>query len=605
MGSSKFEFSKHYPHAAFHSDRYDRSQHRILYINNKLALWSQKLEINRNQRLIAGILLASCALWLISTEKPLIPGMSFLLLCLPFFYLVAKTQNIFRFVNNLKLYKSFYEQQIQKLIGLPNEANTKSPPKEFHDDLNIFGSRSLFSLINETFSTEASELLKQRLAFGLNDKKEILFSQKSILDLAKSPESCQRLLILGKGDNNEISLKQLSEIFETPLIDNNFKRMAFLHLILFPGYLIAFFMIGLGKLEAPLGLPIFVYALFSLISLKSVLASFRQGEILERTLGQLVPVFSFTERRPYIFSKELPTLENSKFSTSLNEIKFYVSFLSLQSHALAYLIVNSLVPWSFIFSGLAERWRLKNKDVFLNLLEEMQQLEIKASLTLFYVNQTQTFPQISDSMDFHAEGVYHPLIEREHIVANDIKLNDSQNIVLLTGSNMSGKSTFMRTLAVNQVLALAGAPIFAQSLKTTFAPVLSCMQVKDSLEQGYSYFYAEVRKVKSILNHVKSGKNAFFFIDEIFKGTNNKERLLGSQAVIQDLSLSASARGIVSTHDLELSQLAEQSESLVNYHFRDDVAQGELIFSYQLQKGPCPTTNALKIMKNEGLPVSI
>jgi DNA mismatch repair ATPase MutS len=169
---------------------------------------------------------------------------------------------------------------------------------------------------------------------------------------------------------------------------------------------------------------------------------------------------------------------------------------------------------------------------------------------------------------------------------------------------MAGKSTFLRTLGTNLCLAYAGAPVNARRFDTSLFRVFTCIKVSDSVTDGISYFYAEVKRLKALLLASDSGHGLplFFLIDEIFRGTNNVERHLGSRAYIRSLA-TRPVVGAIATHDLELVKLADEIPGIVNYHFREEVRDGRMIFDYELRTGPCPTTNALKIMQIEGLPV--
>jgi DNA mismatch repair ATPase MutS len=169
---------------------------------------------------------------------------------------------------------------------------------------------------------------------------------------------------------------------------------------------------------------------------------------------------------------------------------------------------------------------------------------------------------------------------------------------------MSGKSTFLRTVGVNLCLAQAGAPVCATTFAWSWSRLVCCIRIDDSLEAGLSFFYAEVKRLKAILDAAQDGAGppVLFLIDEIFKGTNNRERLIGSRAYIASLA-SGHGFGLVTTHDLELTELEKSTPLLANAHFQETVAAGALQFDYRLRPGPCPTTNALRIMELEGLPV--
>jgi DNA mismatch repair ATPase MutS len=169
---------------------------------------------------------------------------------------------------------------------------------------------------------------------------------------------------------------------------------------------------------------------------------------------------------------------------------------------------------------------------------------------------------------------------------------------------MAGKSTFLKTLGVNLVLAYAGGAVDARSFRTSLFRLFTSIKVSDSVTDGISYFYAEVRRLKALLTALRESDSCpvFFLIDEIFRGTNNRERYIGSQAYIRTL-VGQNGLGAISTHDLELTNLVDEIELLSNYHFREEIVDGKMVFDFRLRPGPCPTTNALTIMKLEGLPV--
>src|SRR4029078_8591963 len=177
-------------------------------------------------------------------------------------------------------------------------------------------------------------------------------------------------------------------------------------------------------------------------------------------------------------------------------------------------------------------------------------------------------------------------------------------IHLITGSNMSGKSTFLRTIGINVCLAQAGAPVCAKSFSWSWSRPACCIRINDSLDAGLSFFYAEVKRLKAILHATADTSSApFLFVsDDIFKETNNRERLLGSRSYIKALA-AGNGYGLVSTHDLELTDLEQEAPSLVHAHFQESVSNGALAFDYRLRPGSCPTTNALRIMELEGLPI--
>jgi DNA mismatch repair ATPase MutS len=212
-------------------------------------------------------------------------------------------------------------------------------------------------------------------------------------------------------------------------------------------------------------------------------------------------------------------------------------------------------------------------------------------------------PQSGIANVFDARKLGHPLLKPEAKVCNDFNLDQQHRIVILTGSNMAGKSTFLRTVGTNLCLAYAGAPVNADSLQTSLFRVFTCINVSDSVQDGLSYFYAEVKRLKALLTATEPDdpRQVLFLIDEIFRGTNSRERGIGSRAYLLSL-LQRKAVGLLATHDLELGKLADEISAVVNLHFREEVLEGRMVFDYKLRPGPCPTTNALQIMRLEGLP---
>jgi len=164
----------------------------------------------------------------------------------------------------------------------------------------------------------------------------------------------------------------------------------------------------------------------------------------------------------------------------------------------------------------------------------------------------------------------------------------------------------LRTLGINLCLAFVGAPVNASRFESRLFELFSSIQVSDSLADGFSFFYAEVRRLKRLLDHLQQPGPLplFFLIDEIFRGTNNRERLIGSRAYVRAL-VDQNGVGVISTHDVELVQLESEFDAIDNHHFRESIAHGKMKFDYTLHPGPCPTTNALHIMRLEGLPVEV
>jgi hypothetical protein len=325
---------------------------------------------------------------------------------------------------------------------------------------------------------------------------------------------------------------------------------------------------------------------------------------------QLRQVFGYLERYRYAKKSQLRQLCEPFFIDPASRPSLLLSRLDgpLSITALAAMpLVNLVVPIGEFTAYRMEHCKDQIAQHLPDWLDIWYELEATSSLANFaYLHPSYIFPEIvtGNQSTFEAKGLGHPLISDERKVANDFQMKPGGEILLLTGSNMSGKSTFLRTIGINMCLAYAGSVVNATSFRTSIFELYGCIRVTDSLADGYSYFYAEVRRLKGLLDRLNAGPvyPIFFFIDEIFKGTNNYERLIGSEAYMRAL-VDKQCIGAITTHDLELVKLSESLPIINNYHFREDVVKGKMVFEYRLRRGPSPTRNALRIMQMEGLPV--
>jgi DNA mismatch repair ATPase MutS len=294
----------------------------------------------------------------------------------------------------------------------------------------------------------------------------------------------------------------------------------------------------------------------------------------------------------------------------LKRIFWITSVAGLGGNPIISFALNLLIPWNLLFTYILNQLKASIAASLPGWLQAWYNLEALNSLANFsYLNPDYVYPRFGLPQQgyetiFEARDLGHPLLRDEVKVCNDFTIDSISNTFLVTGSNMSGKSTFLRTLGVNLRLAYAGGPVNATDLRTGLYRLFTCIQVSDSLSNGISYFYAEVRRLKALLEALAEdrGYPLFFLIDEIYRGTNNEERRIGSKAYLRALA-SGRGAGIVSTHDLELVNLADKIPNISNFHFREEIRNGQMYFDYRLHPGPCPTTNALKIMELVGLPV--
>jgi DNA mismatch repair ATPase MutS len=285
----------------------------------------------------------------------------------------------------------------------------------------------------------------------------------------------------------------------------------------------------------------------------------------------------------------------------LRQTQFLHSLLELRGNPVFWLFLHVLFPFDALVSLL---WMQKFKSVerhFATWFEACVEWDVACALARVHAENPEShFTLEGNSEAFQAQQLGHPLLSFEKRVCNDFSLSPEAPVVVLTGSNMAGKSTFLRTLGLNLVLRAMGGPVFARSFHAPHVGLHCAIRVNDELESGRSYFFAEVSRLAGILTNLSA--KSLVLVDEIYRGTNNKERFIGSWSMLLELA-SRGVFALVSTHDLALAQLPFKDSRLRNMHFREHIEGGELCFDYQLKEGPCPTTNALFIMKKAGLPV--
>ncbi len=272
------------------------------------------------------------------------------------------------------------------------------------------------------------------------------------------------------------------------------------------------------------------------------------------------------------------------------------------------------LPISWLFSigtQLAfaiERWRAENGDLLREWIDVLAEIEALASLAGYaYERADHTLPEILDEgARFEGTGLHHPLLPPGKAVANDVTLDVADGATqafVVSGSNMSGKSTLLRTVGVNTLLAFAGAPVPATTLRIAPLSIGASIRVNDSLQEGASRFYAEIERLKAVVDASETKAPALFLLDEILHGTNSHDRRIGAEAVVRTL-LENGAIGLVTTHDLALAEIAEQSAGrLRNVHFEDHMEDGRMAFDYQLKDGVVTHSNALALMRAVGLDV--
>jgi hypothetical protein len=492
------------------------------------------------------------------------------------------------------------------------------PEHPFEADLDLAGGRSLHRLLDTTVSVESSQRLREWLTAPVPDEAQSRRRQKLARELA--PRSLFRdgltlRAILAAGTARTWRAGPVLDWLARSSPEPELRRWLLLQaawVVLNAGLLIAN---RLGLLPPWWIISLVAYLGLWLLRNRSIEATWDEALSLEGSLRQLGGIFARLETFWYGATPHLQVLcapfqdPDHRPSRYLGRITRVVTALGLRANPLLALALNLVLPWDAYFAYRLGRYKAEMGQRSPAWMDAWFELEAVGALANFaYLNPGYTWPQFIPGEDsgpvFETRNLGHPLIPEEDKVCNDFVLPELGRVAIVTGSNMAGKSVYLKTVGVNLALAYAGGPVDAAMLRTVFFRIFACMGVADSVTDGISYFYAEVKRLKALLASLEEEHDLplLFCIDEIFRGTNNRERLIGSRAYVRAL-VGKHGAGFIATHDLELAQLAGEMPPVENYHFRDHVEDGRMVFDYTLRPGPCPTTNALKIMELEGLPL--
>ncbi|RIK42303.1 MAG: hypothetical protein DCC55_09320 [Chloroflexi bacterium] len=496
-------------------------------------------------------------------------------------------------------------------------ANDPRYEHPFEADLDLVGDRSLHRLLDTAASLRGSERLRAWLTETTPDLATTLRRQQLVQELLPLTLLRHKLAVDGRflvendaGWEETKLLAWLQHGRSTARIGR--------WLLLLSG--LAALNIGLFSASQMTGAPPFwqytlaIYALLYLVHARTIGGAFSEASRMRDDLQRLLGLFRHLECFQFTHSPALKELcaplqtEELRPTHALRGIVRIVAATGVQGNPFVALALNAVAPWGFFFAWRLEAHKQRLAAHLPAWLECWHELEALSSLAnAAYLNPEYTFPALRSATVapvFCMKQVGHPLLPGETKVRNDFTFAHLGEVIILTGSNMAGKSTFLKALGLSLALAVAGGAVDATRMETTLFRLFTCIKVSDSVTSGISYFYAEVRRLKALLDalEVDHPRPLFFAIDEIFRGTNNRERLLGSQAYIKRLAGQCGV-GLIATHDLELVKLADASPQITNYHFRDEIAGGQMYFDYHLRPGPSPTTNALKIMRSAGLPV--
>ena len=524
-------------------------------------------------------------------------------------------------IHVFQIWRNMQSRQLARLeldwTGLPNPPLSPDRPRLTLDvDLDLTGPRSLHQLLDLSISREGSHLLADWLVQSNPDTEQILSRQALVRELVPLRRFRERLLFsFHRLSREAMEGRKLLGWLQEELPVGRLSWTLLLSTAWVSLNILLFWLNSLGRIPAYWLLSLVLYAIFYFYSQPAINKFLESIVELDNELDKFRPLVHYLETRSLVGCPHLVRLLapfNDPFhrpSVQLRQIKLVTAMVGLRMNPMIGLLLNAVLPWDFLGAFLAARCRSSVVQTLPAWLRVMYELEALVSLANYaFLNPDCTFPLLVPDAQpvFRAEDIGHPLIPANQRVGNNFSIPDLGQVTIITGSNMAGKSTFIKTVGINICLAYSGGPVIATNMRIVPFRLHTCIHIADSVADGFSYFYMEVRCLKQLLEELKAENQppVLFLIDEIFRGTNNRERMIGSRAYIHSVA-GAHGVGLLATHDLELAELATTNPQVVNYHFSDQVLANKLTFDYKIHPGPSTTTNAIQIMAMEGLPLEI
>lgn len=488
-----------------------------------------------------------------------------------------------------------------------------NPAHSYSFDLDLFGNHSLFQLINRTTTVFGKTRLKDWFIHPLTDKEKIEIRQEAIRELALELKFRQRFRIVGllyKGENAD--REEIEQWVTSPNSYLGKKKYQFLLYLIPLTNLILWCLAFAGILSfnwPSLAFVLFVIGSFAFQkNISSIQSMYGKKFKIMATYAKLMKLIEEKEMDA-IYLREIQSklkMGNQSASVALNRLSADLHILDQRNNMLLSTIMDGLFFWQLRQVMRIESWKSKHAPLLPDWLEAVGEMDAIHSLATFAYNHPEyAYPSINDKkFVLNAKNMGHPLMNRNKCVTNDLEMSKRPFFIIITGANMAGKSTYLRTLGVNYLLACMGTPVFASSMEIYPVQLITSLRTSDSLTDDESYFFAELKRLKMIIDKLNAGEELFIILDEILKGTNSVDKQKGSFGLIKQF-IRLNTNGIIATHDLQLGKLKELfPENIRNYCFEADITENELTFSYRLREGIAQNMNACFLMEKMGITIT-
>lgn len=593
-------------------DLYPFYEDRIIAFSKKLDLLKKKIHLTGSIRLLI-VVAALVTLWLLRNDGVwLLAGITAGYL-VPFLILLIYHNKLFHQKEYTETLITFNRNELKALnydfSAFDGAKEMTNPEHSFGLDLDLFGERSLFQSINRTITESGKTQLANWLIHPLDNRRDILRRQEAVKELTELTELRHHFYVTGSLFQNSDTSETIYRQLNVPSIFINHKIWNILQYAI-PGCWIAgVALVCFNILPSLLLSWLFLLCIFiSYSKIKSVTKLHNSVDKLVKILSSYASLARAIENQPFQTEELkdiLSLLTNGKQKTSevIGQLSKHLNALDQRYNWFFGLFLNAFYLWDIRQCIRIEKWKeahALNSEKWFTALTRFDAL---SSLGGFAYNHPEySYPEIAEKY-FCMEGkaLGHPLLHRDVCIKNDINIEKSPWFLIITGANMAGKSTYLRTIGVNYLLACTGVPVCAEYLKIYPAHLVTSLRTADSLADNESYFFAELKRLKMIIDRLAQGEQLFIILDEILKGTNSVDKQKGSLALIKQL-ISRRACGIIATHDLMLGSLEKEfPKEVKNYRFEADITNNELTFSYQLREGIAQNMNACFLMKKMGI----
>jgi hypothetical protein len=481
---------------------------------------------------------------------------------------------------------------------------------DFSYDLDIFGTSSLFQYLNRTCTGYGRKVLAEWLSDPYILSSSLEFRQRTISEMSSMNDWRQSFLATGM--NKSLEKDHISGITEwlkkESVIDSSVFRRTIIWM------LPALTLISLVLMVAGL-IHYSIFVIFVIINSFIIFFNLRRSSAIHEeltgrfrflsSLGRLLELIENESFESPLINRMKSGINDGNRSavSSLKELGRIIRAFDSRLNVIVGFVFNGLLLWDLHCIRRLEKWKTLNRNQFPLWLEMLGQVDAFISLGNYaYNNPAFVYPSLSeDGIPFYARQLGHQLIDPATRVYNDFSLSGKGKICIISGANMAGKSTFLRSVAVNYIIAMAGAPVCATELRFTPVRLFTSMRTTDSLSSGESYFYAELKRLKKLEEKLAAGENIFFILDEILKGTNSEDKSQGSRLFINKV-LSLGGTGLIATHDTLLGTMEkEHPDVIINKCIEVDIDGDKINFDYKLRDGIASKKNAVLLMRQMGI----